>query len=439
VTGLSSTIERLFALETFGIKLGLANISALCAALGHPERAFASLHIAGTNGKGSVTAITHAALLGAGVRAARYTSPHLVTVNERFVIGDAAVDDRTLEAAAQDVLRCADDLQSRGILGGPPTFFEATTAIAFELFKRAGVEVAVFEVGLGGRFDATNVIAPAVTAITSIGFDHQKHLGDTLPQIAFEKAGIIKPGVPVIVGRMPADAEATIRDVAHARGSRTRWVAREFDVSQSSNEGRIVFEAAGPGTRYGPLALALRGEHQVDNALVAIGVLEEARHTGIPITSDAIQHGLAHAEWPARLEMLTFAGGRRLLIDAAHNVDGAAALAAYLARWHAQHVPLVFAAMHDKDVAAILRSLLPAVGTVLVTAAPTPRAASPSDLAEAVRSVDPSRRVVVEADPVCAVERAWEESPLVCVAGSIFLAGAVRDALHGRAIVDSPR
>ena len=190
-------LDRLFALETFGIKLGLENISRLCEALGHPERSFTSLHVAGTNGKGSVTAMVHAALVAGGLRAARYTSPHLVDLTERFVIGDDAGGHRHARGASR---------AQRGRRFGarscaPPTFFEATTAIAFELFRRADVEVAVIEVGLGGRFDATNVITPVVGAITSIGLDHQQHLGDTLEEIAFEKAGIIKPGMTVVVGR----------------------------------------------------------------------------------------------------------------------------------------------------------------------------------------------------------------------------------------------
>ncbi|MGH9347178.1 MAG: bifunctional folylpolyglutamate synthase/dihydrofolate synthase, partial [Vicinamibacterales bacterium] len=206
-------LDRLFALETFGIKLGLANIAALCEALGHPERAFSSLHVAGTNGKGSVTAMAHAALCAAGVRAARYTSPHLVDLNERFVIGSQPVSDGDLQSAAAHVLERADALRAAGALTAPPTFFEATTAIAFELFRRAGVEVAVLEVGLGGRLDATNVVTPLAAAITSVGLDHQAHLGETLAEIAREKAGIIKPGVPVVVGALPPEAWGVVREV----------------------------------------------------------------------------------------------------------------------------------------------------------------------------------------------------------------------------------
>jgi len=169
-------IERLLALETFGIRLGLDNIAALCRALGHPERCFVSLHVAGTNGKGSVTAMTHAALVASGLKAARYTSPHLNHLGERFVIGRDVVDEESLHAAIRTVLETSDHLRACGTLKAPPTFFEATTAVAFELFRRAEVDVAVVEVGLGGRFDATNVIQPVAGAITTIGLDHEQHL-----------------------------------------------------------------------------------------------------------------------------------------------------------------------------------------------------------------------------------------------------------------------
>src|SRR5215510_9183964 len=223
-------LERLFALETFGIKLGLENIRRLCDALDHPERTFLSLHIAGTNGKGSVTAMVHAALIAAGIRAARYTSPHLVHVHERFVVGDAPVDNETLRQVAGDVLDCAERLQRDGTLPAPPTFFEATTAIAFEIFRRKHVEVAVIEVGLGGRFDATNVIAPPVGAITSIAFDHQQHLGHTLAQIASEKAGIIKPAMEVVCGSLPPVALDVMKRVAMERGATLVEPARDSSI-----------------------------------------------------------------------------------------------------------------------------------------------------------------------------------------------------------------
>ena len=193
-------LSYLFSLEQFGIKFGLASIRALLARLGNPDHAFRSIHIAGTNGKGSVTAMVDSVLRRAGYRSARYTSPHLIDLSERFVIDGAAVTTAEMTRAAEDVRQAIEAAIADGTLSAKPTFFEATTAMAFDMFRRAGVDFAVIEVGLGGRLDSTNVIDPIVTAITSIDFDHQQYLGTTLAEIAGEKAGIIKPGVPVVVG-----------------------------------------------------------------------------------------------------------------------------------------------------------------------------------------------------------------------------------------------
>jgi dihydrofolate synthase/folylpolyglutamate synthase len=247
----ADALDRLFALETFGIKLGLENITRLCAALGHPERTFTSLHIAGTNGKGSVTAMVHAALSAAGIRAARFVSPHLVNLSERFVIGTQPVDADELALVSGEVLDCAEALQAAGELPVHPTFFEATTAIAFELFRRAGVEVAVIEVGLGGRFDSTNVISQPVGAITSIGFDHQQFLGDSLEAIAFEKAGIIKHGMTLITGPLAPQASMIVKAVAEDRGARIIASDAGVDVTRGEvRDGRTVLSVTTPDEQY---------------------------------------------------------------------------------------------------------------------------------------------------------------------------------------------
>jgi dihydrofolate synthase/folylpolyglutamate synthase len=426
-------LERLFALETFGIKLGLDNISQLCAALGHPERSFASLHVAGTNGKGSVTAMAHAALVAAGVRAGRYISPHLVDLSERFVIGEAPVSVDALQRAADDVLDCADALMASGALPVHPTFFEATTAIAFELFRRAGVEAAVIEVGLGGRFDSTNVITPVAGAITSIGVDHQQHLGETIEAIAFEKAGIIKPGMDVVIGSVPEEARAVIGRVAGQHDVRLIDAGADVRVTGDVDKGQLTIET--PEDCYGPLTLALRGQHQVGNARVAVRLLETARRRGMAVTKEAIERGLTQVEWPGRLELIRIEDGRDVLLDAAHNVDGARALAAYLEVCHPERPALVIGVMRDKDIEGILTALLPRVSSVVATAAPTPRAIPARDLAARISAIGAPAPVRTEPDPAAAVEQALATSRTVCVAGSIFLVGAVRDALRRRAIL----
>jgi dihydrofolate synthase/folylpolyglutamate synthase len=427
-------LERLFALETFGIKLGLENIGRLCEALDHPERTFLSLHIAGTNGKGSVTAMVHAALVAAGYRAARYTSPHLVHLRERFVVGNAAVEDETLQEVAADVLDRADMLQRTGVLPAPPTFFEATTAIAFEIFKRKGIEVAVIEVGLGGRFDATNVLTPPVGAITSIAFDHQQHLGHTLAEIAFEKAGIIKPGMTVVCGQLPSAARSVIEAVARARGATLVQPSRAH-VQYEMNEGRARVTIETGKDRYGPMLLALRGEHQVGNSAVAVGVLEAASAHGVDVALSAAVQGFETVQWPARLELFQLATGPRVLLDAAHNAEGAHALRSYLAAWHPEHPVLIVGLMRDKDADAILRELLPVTADVIATAADTPRAMPPDELAARVRALDARRAVAAFPDVGSALDAALNQSRTICVAGSIFLAGEARGCLEQRGIL----
>ena len=400
-------LTYLFGLEQFGIKFGLDNISTLVARLGHPERTFRSAHIAGTNGKGSVTAMADAALRAAGHRSARYTSPHLVNLAERFVIDGHPVTEEALAAVVADVRDAVDGLRRDGGLTAQPTFFEVTTAVAFELFRRAGVEVAVLEVGLGGRLDATNVVSPgevAVTAITSIALDHQVHLGSTLREIAFEKAGIIKPGVPVVVGPLDPEASDAIEQVARDRG------AEVVRVSARDVEG---------------LAIGLAGAHQTANAAVAAGLLRILDARGIRVPAQAVATGLARPEWPGRLEMRRLADGRELLLDAAHNPAGAAALASYLLTGSDLARPLVFAAMRDKDVAGMFAALLPAASRLVVTRASNARAADPAVLAEQARAVAPGLPISIEPAVADALAAAWRDSPRIVVAGSIFLLGDV--------------
>ena len=434
-------LDRLLSLETFGIKLGLENISRLCEGLGHPERSFASLHVAGTNGKGSVTAMAHSALRASGLRSARYTSPHLADITERFVIDDAPVDAATFDQVARDVLDLADDLVRTGALRASPTFFEATTAIAFELFKRARTEVAVVEVGLGGRFDATNVINPLAGAITTIGFDHQQHLGQTLAEIAFEKAGIIKPGMPVVAGQLPDEAMDVVRRVAHQRNARLIEAAADVAVDAEAGDGAFRVTLKTAGASYGPLTLALRGEHQVRNAAVAVRLLQAAREAGVAVTDQAIADGLTSTTWPARLERMRMADGRLVLLDAAHNAEGAAALSSYLGRWHPERPALVVGVMRDKDTADIVAPLLPRVGSVVATEAPTPRALPARDLEARLRTIaaqlpaEQRPSIARVDDPHAAVAQALEQHKVVVVAGSIFLVGPVREGLIPRAIL----
>ncbi len=425
-------VERLFALEHFGIKLGLTAMQTLLAGLGHPHRAWPSLHVAGTNGKGSTTAMASAALVRAGYAVGRYTSPHLVRVEERIAIGGTAVSEEVLSGALARVFAVVDALVARGALAGVPTFFEVSTAAAFLIFADARVNVAVIEVGLGGRFDATNVITPVAAAITTIDFDHERHLGTTLAAIAREKAGIAKPGVPLVVGDVPDDALHVIEGMARHAGAPVTRARHDTTVTAVLDRGHVQLTARTPVAEYGPLRLGLAGAHQAGNALVAIRLLEAfGAVTGTRVPSQVVSAALAEVRWPARLEWLRHpASGARVLIDAAHNPAGARALAEYLAQTGASGLTLVTSVMADKNVAGVLGPLLPYVRRVVVTAANLPRATAPADLAAQVTALGPADLVVdVVADPEAAVDRALASPGPVLLTGSIYLVGPLRAAL----------
>ncbi len=397
------------------MKFGLENISRLCAALAHPERSFSSILIAGTNGKGSVTAMVHRGLLEAGLHAARYTSPHLERLEERYVIGDREVDRARLGAAIERIHEAVEALQRSARLEAPPTFFECATAIAFDLFREARVEVAVLEVGLGGRLDATNVVEPIVTAITSIGFDHQAQLGESLESIAFEKAGIVKPGVPLITGDLPADAERVIAGICLEHG------APLIPSSKCRNLEHWI----------GTAPLALAGRHQRGNAAVAACVLRTAGRAGLTVSDDAIRAGLTDVVWPGRLERFTY-GSAEVLLDAAHNPDGARALAAYLQESGWTDCALIFGAMRDKAVPEMLAALAPVCRAICCTTADSPRALPAGAIAGMAALPGASWTITVIADPREAIDAVTPRFHRVVVAGSIFLTGPVRGILRPR-------
>jgi dihydrofolate synthase/folylpolyglutamate synthase len=411
-------LEWLLGLEKLGMKFGLENMAALTAALDHPQHQFRSVLIAGTNGKGSVTAIVETALRLQGYRAARYTSPHLERLEERFVIDGREVDADVLVRSVGRVRDAVDRLLDRGTLHASPTFFEVTTAVAFDLFREAAIEVTVLEVGLGGRLDSTNVVEPIATAITTIALDHQAQLGSTLASIAREKAGIMRRGVPVVVGRLPDEADGVI--TARARELGAPLVRAH----------QVVAWPAG-------LTPALPGEHQVDNAIVAMALLgtladlpfRRGDQTGFPVSGENRRRAVETVRWPGRLERLTVAGGE-ILLDAAHNPAGAAALASYLRASGWTDAVLVFGAMADKDAAGMLAALAPSVSRIICTTAPTARAEAAAALAVIAAAVAGADRVEAIDDPEAAVIRARELAGHVVVAGSMFLIGPLRGILR---------
>ena len=420
--------QYLLSLEKFGIKFGLDNIETLSTALGHPHKTFKSILVAGTNGKGSVTAMLDCALGTTGMKVGRYTSPHLVRVEERFAIDGAPVRTEVLAGLIEEVRTLIDDLIARGSLEAPPTFFEVTTAIAFELFRRAGVQIAVLEVGLGGRLDSTNVVEPIGAAITSIDFDHEQYLGHTLAAIAAEKAGVIRRDIPVVVGPVPTEARDVLVSMCELAGAEYIEADADTTIDSKSEDGRTMVHLQTPTRDYGWVRLGLRGDHQVPNAVIAVRLLEEIGRT-VPIGAESIVAGIRDVRWPGRLQMLEVDGGRRVLLDAAHNPAGAWVLASYLKREFPEPLPLVFGAMRDKDVPLMLKHLVPAASMIVMTEPATPRAHSAAELAAIAYKVAPHAQIEVEPDPSRALDRAWRRCPVVCVAGSIFLVGNILAAI----------
>jgi dihydrofolate synthase/folylpolyglutamate synthase len=410
----------LLALEQIGIKLGLDQIRALVERLGRPDRAFPSVVVAGTNGKGSVTAMVERGLRAAGLRTGRYTSPHLVTLEERFAIDGRDIAPGVFDAAARRVLAAA------AALPAPPSFFEATTALALDVFREAQVDVAVLEVGLGGRLDATNVVSSIAVAITAVDFDHEAFLGHTIEAIAREKAGVIKPDGVVVLAPNPPAVDAIVSNTCDALGARLLRATGAVVESVTLEAGQAIVTVTTPRRRYEALRLGLRGRHQIDNARTAIRLLEALDEAGrFKVDEAAVRAAVEDVVWPGRLELVEGARGE-ILIDGAHNPSGARALAAYVLETYTRRLPFVVAIMRDKPVDAIVAALAPAASSLICTAPSTPRAATPDELAAAVSRVAPDVPVSTEADPMAAIDRAAAGGSPVVVAGSLYLAGHVR-------------
>jgi dihydrofolate synthase / folylpolyglutamate synthase len=428
--GPADPVDFLFSLERLGMKFGLDNMRVLCDALAHPERSFRPILIAGTNGKGSVTAMVAAALRAAGHRTARYTSPHLVRLEERFVVDGREIEPAALRASAARVQAVVAALLSAGTLDAPPTFFECTTAVAFDLFRDARADLAVLEVGLGGRLDATNVVIPIASAITSIAKDHEAQLGSTLASIAREKAGVMRPGVPVISGPLPPEARAVVESESARVGAPLVDAVTAVEMTARGDGDRLAVDVRTAHRALRAVRLGLAGRHQLDNAAVAVALLDALDQQGHRVPNEALRRGLEEPGWPGRLERFRFAN-RDVLLDAAHNPAGTEALAAHLEGLGWAGVTLVFGAMADKDVTGMLAPLLPLCSRLICVTAPSPRAMPAEQVARVARAAaGRTPRVDITPDPADALRDAVTTEAPVVVAGSIFLVGPVRDILR---------
>lgn len=415
------SVRYLYALgnEFKSIKLGLDRILALLHELGDPHMTGRFVHVAGTNGKGSTCAMIERALRENGVRTGLYISPHLVEPTERVQVNGEAVSAEAFAGAFAEVHEAAERMVSEGRLDMHPTYFETITAMAYVLFRSHKCEVNVLETGMGGRLDATNVVEPELAVITQIDFDHEKYLGDTIPKIAAEKAGIIKHDTPVVFARQRPEAQAVLERTALEMNARvvraTDWVAQDLHLDAYGS--RFTAE--------GPLAVRidcpLIGAHQVDNALTAVAALH-----ALGVAPGAIARGIAATRWPGRLELVRKSPDWYL--DGAHNPAGAQALAAYIREFHAgRKLWMIFAAMSDKDLSVISPLLFPLASELIFTAPDNPRSYTPRRLAE----LSGEARARIAATTRDALALASEAGPedVVFVTGSLYLVGEARPLL----------
>ena len=428
------SVRYLFGLQSYGIKPGLTRIRALLGALGDPHRTFRSIHVGGTNGKGSTAAMIASVLGSQGYRVGLYTSPHLIDFTERIQVNGRPIPSDRVSALTEKVRQAAG-----ACLSEPPTFFEATTALAFAYFAEATVDCAVIEVGLGGRFDATNVLMPLVSVITTIGLDHQEYLGTTLESIAFEKAGIIKQGVPAVVGRLSPGPLSVIRREAVEREASCCVLGGDFDVHGESHED---FSYGGLRRQYGGLSCPLQGRHQLDNAACAMVVLELADARGLGVGEEAVREGLHAVHWPGRLELVSQRPD--VWLDGAHNPQAADALAVHLQTLSARRSPaakgrmiLVVGMMRDKDRRGVLARLaaVPGVSHLIVTGAAHPRAADPLELARDGEGLG----VPVTIGPTVTEAFAHARSlagpdDTICITGSLLVVGEAKAVLDGTTV-----
>jgi len=416
-------------------KFDLANITALAEYLGSPHRASPCIHIAGTNGKGSTAAMLDSILRAAGLHTGLYTSPHLERINERIRIDGEEISDSDFAASFTRIEEAIETMIASGAIAGHPTYFECLTAMAFGAFACAESDFTVYEVGMGGRLDATNIVSPEAAVITQIDFDHEDYLGHSIEQIAAEKAGIIKPGGWVVSAAERPEARVVIARRAAELDARLIEIDRAYHVSNLHAEaGRYCATVASAhSSKVIPLELPLLGRFQVRNAVTALAAARLLAERGFPVNDDAVARGIASVEWPGRLERLS--EHPALYLDGTHNPAGARELVAFWEEhFSGRKILLVYGAMRDKAVDEIAGQLFPRASTVVFTEPRQTRAISARVLAEMTGHLAPKFEVV--SDPASALDRAIEiarPQDVVFATGSLYLVGDLRSYWKRRA------
>ncbi len=427
----NSSIEYLYGLRKYGMKFGLDNIRRLTSALGNPQKSYRSIHVAGTNGKGSISAMIESILRTGGINTGLFTSPHLVSFTERIRINGVEIDEADVIELSEEVRSIAESMEDFH-----PTFFEVVTAMAFLHFKKMKVDWAVVEVGMGGRLDATNILMPEVSVIANIDYDHCEFLGRTLKEISAEKAGIIKDSVPVITAEQKLEAMEVIEKKATETRSSVYKYNSEFSSGiLSENPDEICFNYYGI-REYSGIRLPLSGAHQVINASIAAKTVEIISDK-YPIMSCDINRGIENTSWQGRLEIIKDAPP--VLIDGAHNPSAACALSKYLERILGskyRRIIMIVGTMNDKDINGILQPILPLSSEIIFASPAYERAASPDTLAALSSTMGfHSRKALSVNDALNMAEDIYMPGDLIVVTGSFYTAGEAKEALVKKGVL----
>jgi len=413
------SLDYLYGLEKFGMIFGLTQVERILNAIGNPHKDIQAIHIGGTNGKGSTAAMISSILQKEGYRVGLYTSPHLIRFTERIKVNGKEIEEEEVAELAGRIKR---EIEAAGIT--PPfTFFDFTTAMALHYFKQKWVDLAILEVGLGGRLDSTNVVDPLLSIITNIAKDHEEYLGKSILKISREKAGIIKSGRPLITAAEQPQVLRLFSKLCGAKSSPYYRVGKEFRYVRAEGED---FDYEGLNRKLWGVHLNLKGSHQVINATTALGATEVLEDLGYRVSTDAMIDGLREVDWPGRLEMVS--SSPRVVLDGAHNPAGALVLKESLEReFQYQHLILLIGIMKDKDIQSMLHLLAPRADHIILTRPHTDRATPPSLLKEALRQN--GKKAEIAEDFKEAIERGLaltHQEDLLCITGSLYTVGEAR-------------
>jgi dihydrofolate synthase/folylpolyglutamate synthase len=417
------SLDYLYHLEKFGMIFGLTQIEKILNAIGNPHREIQAIHVGGTNGKGSTAAMMASILQKEGYRVGLYTSPHLTRFTERIRVNGKEIEEEEVAVLTE---RMKKEIESAGI-ASPFTFFDFTTAMALYYFNQKLVDLAILEVGLGGRLDSTNVVDPLISVITNVAKDHEEYLGKTISKIAKEKAGIIKKGRPLITAATQPRVLRLFSKTCQEKRSPYFRVGKEFRYVRTGDE---EFDYEGLDRKLWGLRLNLKGFHQVVNAATALGAMEVLESLGYRVSTEAMVDGLRGVDWPGRLEMVS--SSPRVILDGAHNPAGALALKESLEKeFQYQHLILLVGIMKDKDSRSMLHLLAPLAEHIILTRPHTDRATPPLLLRKALG--ENGKRTEIEEDLKKAIDRGLSltrEEDLLCITGSLYTVGEARSYFH---------